>query len=86
MAVFENRPMRFDPAVIARAGICVSIDSDGALRVERSFVRPEDEAPIEPLPTDADDTPEPTSTEVPVQRAVITIGGAPAGTEPQTPE
>jgi ParB family chromosome partitioning protein len=47
IAAFENRPIRFDPADIARAGIFVSIDSDGALRVERGFVRPEDEAPVE---------------------------------------
>jgi ParB family chromosome partitioning protein len=86
MAAFENRPIRFDPADIARAGIFVSIDSDGALRVERGFVRPEDEAPVAPVPTEADDTPEPTSTEIPVQRAVITIGGAPSASEPEASE
>jgi ParB family chromosome partitioning protein len=83
MAAFENRPIRFDPADIARAGIFVSIDSDGALRVERGFVRPEDEAPVESVRTEADETPEPTSTEIPVQRAVITIGGAQPASEPE---
>jgi ParB family chromosome partitioning protein len=86
MAAFENRPIRFDPADIVRAGIFVSIDSDGALHVERGFVRPEDEAPVEPVPTDTDDAPEPTSTEIPVQRAVITIGGAPSASEPEASE
>jgi ParB family chromosome partitioning protein len=86
MAAHENRPIRFDPADIARAGIFVSIDSDGALRVERGFVRSEDEAPVEPVPTEADDTLEPTSTEIPVQRAVITIGGAPSASEPEAQE
>ena len=86
MATFENRPIRFDPADIARAGIFVSIDSDGGLHVERGFVRPEDEAPVEPVRTDADETPEPTSTEIPVQRAVITIGGATAASEPEASE
>jgi ParB family chromosome partitioning protein len=43
---FENRPVRFDPAEIARAGAFVSIGHDGRLVVERGFVRPEDEAPI----------------------------------------
>ena len=86
MAAFENRPIRFDPADISRAGIFVSIDSDGALHIERGFVRPEDEAPIEPVATDADDTPESTSPEIPVQRAVITIGGAPSASEPEAPE
>ena len=86
MAAFENRPIRFDPADIARTGIFVSIDSDGALRVERGFIRPEDEAPVEPVRSDADDAPEPTSTEIPVQRAVITICGAPSASEPEAPE
>ena len=86
MAAFENRPIRFDPADITRAGIFVSIDSDGALRVERGFVRPEDEAPVEPVPTDTDDTPAPTSTEIPIQRAVITVGGAQAASEPEASE
>ena len=83
---FENRPVRFDSADIARAGIFVSIDSDGTLRVERGFVRPEDEAPVEPIPTGADIAPEPIGAEIPVQRAVITIGGAPTGSETETPE
>ena len=85
-SAFENRPVRFDSADIARAGIFVSIDSDGALRVERGFVRPEDEAPVEPIPPRPDEAPEPASTEMPVQRAVITIGGAPTAPETETPE
>ena len=42
----------FDPAEIARAGAFVSIDRDGRLRVERGYVRPEDELPVaaEPEP------------------------------------
>jgi ParB family chromosome partitioning protein len=42
---FDNRPVRYDPAEIARAGAFVSIGHDGRLMVERGFVRPEDEAP-----------------------------------------
>ena len=38
----------FDPAEIARAGVFVSIGADGQLRVERGYVRPEDELPVEP--------------------------------------
>jgi ParB family chromosome partitioning protein len=47
LAAFEDRPIRFDPAEIALAGAFVSIDGQGRLRVERGFVRPEDEPPIE---------------------------------------
>ncbi|MCU4162013.1 ParB/RepB/Spo0J family partition protein [Acidiphilium sp. AL] len=38
-----QRPPVYDPAEIAMAGVFVSIDGNGALRVERGYVRPEDE-------------------------------------------
>lgn len=47
---FENRPIVFAAAEIARAGAFVSIAADGHLRVERGYVRPEDELPAEPEP------------------------------------
>jgi ParB family chromosome partitioning protein len=43
---FEARPMTFEPDEVARAGAFVSIDGEGRLRVERGYVRPEDELPI----------------------------------------
>ena len=50
------RPLAFDPADVARAGAFVSIAHDGGLRVERGYVRPEDELPVETKATeDADD-------------------------------
>ena len=45
---FEARPVVFDPAEVARAGAYVSIAPDGCLRVERGYVRSEDELPAEP--------------------------------------
>lgn len=51
LAAFEDRPVAYDPAEIERAGAFVSIDRDGALRVERGYIRPEDELPI---PTEPD--------------------------------
>ena len=87
---FHNRPPSFEPTDVARAGAFVSIDSAGNLKVERGFVRPEDEAPIEPeTPAGgADDEASVASgadagTPPPVQRAVITIGGA---SEPEPAE
>ena len=41
LAAFEDRPVSYDPAEIARAGVFVSIDSDGSLSVDRGYVRPE---------------------------------------------
>ena len=58
---FQNRPPKFDPADIVRAGAFVSIDRDGALRVERGYVRPEDEPPVA-APDDPDQAAEPAST------------------------
>jgi ParB family transcriptional regulator, chromosome partitioning protein len=45
---FETRPTVYDPAEIARAGAFVSIAHDGRLRVERGYVRTEDELPAAP--------------------------------------
>ena len=88
MAAFEDRPVRYDPAEIARAGIFVSIDGEGALRIERGFVRPEDEAPVEPVQRRRrhDGRRHPSEAAPSVQRAVITIGGAPRVPRSEAPE
>ena len=44
------RPIVFDTEEVARAGAFVSIAPDGSVRVERGYVRPEDELPIEAEP------------------------------------
>jgi len=82
IAALDERPVTYDPAEITRAGVFASIDGDGKLRIERGYVRPEDEAsasPIEGVDGEPTRGPAPSGT---VQRAVITIGGAPA--EPET--
>ena len=82
LAAFEDRPVSYDPAEVARAGVFVCIDSDGKLSVDRGYVRPEDEPPaavdIDGGPETDGDASEPSAPAV--QRAVITIGGeAPCG-------
>ena len=47
LEAMEDRPVIYAPDEIARAGVFVSIDGSGRLRIERGYVRPEDEAPIE---------------------------------------
>ncbi|MFG1191215.1 ParB/RepB/Spo0J family partition protein [Xanthobacter flavus] len=47
LEAFATWPLRFDAAEVARAGAFVSIAQDGRLRVERGYVRPEDEVPVE---------------------------------------
>ena len=80
---FEQRPVLYDPADIAIGGAFVSIDGEGSLVVDRGYVRPEDELPVEPksgeAPAADDSAGDPV---VPTaQRAVITIGGQPTETE-----
>jgi len=53
---FDERPVMFDAAEVARAGAFISIGVDGRLRVERGYVRPEDELAVQPEPdVSADD-------------------------------
>lgn len=53
MEVLQTRPIRFGAEDYAIAGAFVSIDGSGGLRVERGYVRPEDEPAVE-----AEDSPD----------------------------
>ena len=55
LGTLEDRPVAFDPEEIARAGAFVSIDGAGALKVERGYIRPEDELPVAAEPETATD-------------------------------
>ncbi len=48
IAALNARPIVFDVDEVLRAGAFVSIAADGSLRVDRGYVRPEDELPVEP--------------------------------------
>ncbi|MCA1393238.1 ParB N-terminal domain-containing protein [Bradyrhizobium sp. IC3123] len=87
LGAFNDRPVIYQPADIARAGVFVGIDAEGKLLVDRGYVRPEDEVPVteseqvrgcEPdaAALDGDESSAPA-----VQRAVITIGGQVADPE-----
>lgn len=43
----DERPFVYPPAEIVRAGVFISLDQAGGIRIERGFVRPEDEPLIE---------------------------------------
>ncbi len=49
LEAYDNRPAVYRPEDLAIAGAFVSIDGQGKLRVERGYVRPEDEVPIAAL-------------------------------------
>ncbi|RWB72394.1 MAG: DNA-binding protein [Mesorhizobium sp.] len=84
LQALQARPVRFDPADKARAGVFISVDADGSLLVERGYVKPEDDARDAPQ-TDgepgggagSDDA----STTGSVQRSTITLGTQ--STEPE---
>ncbi len=88
LSAFETRPAIYDPTDIARAGVFVSIDDEGALSIDRGYVRPEDEAPVvvdaEAESAVGGETTDGEEAEISVRRAVITVGGAPV--EPEDDE
>jgi ParB family chromosome partitioning protein len=79
LMAFEDRPVLYDPAEIARAGVFISIDSEGRLSVDRGYVRAEDDVPAtEP---DVEQGADPSSIEAQetgasVQRTVIAVAGS----------
>jgi ParB family chromosome partitioning protein len=83
LEAFENRPEIFKPAEIVHAGAFVSIDAEGALEVERGYVRREDEtafvaAIAEPDPAVGSAGPGADGADQgvpPAQRATITVNG-----------
>jgi ParB family chromosome partitioning protein len=84
LMAFEDRSVVFEPTDVVRAGVFVSIDSEGRLSVDRGYVRPEDEVPA----ADSDisqnvDTPstERQEASTSVQRTAISVAGNPAETE-----
>ncbi|MBB4370977.1 ParB family chromosome partitioning protein [Bradyrhizobium sp. cir1] len=85
LAALEDRPMHYDPTEIARAGVFISIDSEGRLSVDRGYVRPEDEVrATDPDVGQGADASSPEGPEVgpSVQRTVIAVaGGAPDAEE-----
>jgi ParB family transcriptional regulator, chromosome partitioning protein len=80
LLAFEDRAMIYDPADVARAGVFISIDSEGVLSLDRGYVRPEDELPIaEPKAGQGGGrVPDGHVPSSPVQATAITVAGASA--------
>jgi ParB family chromosome partitioning protein len=79
MEELDNRPVHYDPAEIAIAGVFATLDANGKLVVDRGYVRPEDERPAELEGDDVQERGDHETGKAPaIQRAVITIGGQPA--------
>ena len=84
LVAFEERPMIYDPAEIVRAGVFVSIDSEGRLSVDRGYVRPEDDVSAgDPDVGQGGDTQsiEGNAAGTSVQRTVIAVASGAAGAD-----
>lgn len=53
MARLDGKREAYDPDELARGGVFICLNHDGTARIERGFIRPEDEAP-EPEPEEAE--------------------------------
>jgi ParB family chromosome partitioning protein len=84
LLAFEDRSVVYDPADVFRAGVFVSIDSEGLLSVDRGYIRPEDETPVDDPEigqgVDASST-EGQEAGASVQHTAISVAGHPAETE-----
>ncbi len=93
LEALEQRPLIYDPAEVARAGVFVTLDRDGSLAVYRGYVRPEDEPREETAVQDGEGPDvigkgsvadgagwQPSATSV--GGTVITSGGQPISAEP----
>ena len=86
LEAFEARPVSYDPADIARAGAFVTIDPEGGVRVERGYVRPEDEPAAEPASNIEAPTGDEGEHPAAAARMPESAGGAPATAEPPEEE
>jgi len=78
LAQLDDRPQAFDLDEVARAGAFVSVDHAGVLKVERGYVRPEDE-PRGPEPESIDFGSDPIGNDGAINDAITTgDGSAPA--------
>ena len=80
LAGFEDRPTRFDPTEVDRAGAFVGLDPQGRLTVERGYVRPEDEPMVDAETgeiLDTEGTPEPGPDEPIARPSTVTFAGEP---------
>jgi ParB family chromosome partitioning protein len=84
LAALDERPITYDPDEVARAGAFVSVDGSGALRIERGYVRPEDE-PAVPQPEPGSD-PESTGAEAPFVEGPEAQSSSSAAAEEQPEE
>lgn len=75
IASLTERPVLYDPDEMALAGVFVSLGHDGRVRIDRGYVRPDDE------PLAEGDSSEETTADGAVQRPVVSVGGQAIGAD-----
>lgn len=87
MDALNDRPYVFDPDEVGRGGTFISLSASGDLKIERGFVRPDDEPIVDADDRDADayggDDDDPV---VGTTTGGISINGKPVGVEPPDEE
>lgn len=87
ITAIETRPVEYDPADKARAGVFVSIGSNGRIDVERGYVRPEDEPAPEAVATPSGESQaEPAAPMSAAERITVVTIGDPRRAEADVPE
>ena len=84
LEALDSRPMHYEPAEMAIAGVFVTIDSDGSQIADRGYVRSEDEVSAASEPDDneaAVDGQHAPSLSHAVRPVVVAMGGQPVPTE-----
>lgn len=77
MTALTSRPLVFEPRDMANAGVFVSLVHDGRLRIERGYVRPEDEPVVERQASQPD-----AGADVRVSAPTISVAGQVPGEQP----
>lgn len=78
LLALEDRTVVYDPLDIARAGVFVSLDSEGRLSPERGFVRPDDEISMAGPEAAGGDRPSVAGEPSQPPATVITVAGVPS--------
>jgi len=78
LAALDDRLVKYDPDEVARAGVFVSIDSSGDLRIERAYVRPEDEPAVPYQPDSTHEEADSVVTDTATDEVIGTVDGGSA--------
>ncbi|WLS00623.1 ParB/RepB/Spo0J family partition protein [Shinella sumterensis] len=83
LTALNERPFVLDPEDVARGGAFISLAGNGELRIERGFVRPEDEPVVEAQEGDGVEQNGDDGDETAAEDGGVTINGKPVGVEEQ---